>query len=28
MGTRGLYGFIEEEKYTGNYNTYDSYPEG
>jgi hypothetical protein len=28
MGTRGLYGFIEEEKYTGNYNNYDSYPEG
>ena len=28
MGTRGLYGFIEEEKYTGNYNTHDSYPEG
>lgn len=28
MGTRGLYGFIEEEKYRGNYNNYDSYPEG
>jgi hypothetical protein len=28
MGTRGLYGFIQEEKYTGNYNNYDSYPEG
>lgn len=28
MGTRGLYGFIEEEKYTANYNIYDSYPEG
>ena len=28
MGTRGLYGFIEEEKYTGNYNSHDSYPEG
>jgi len=28
MSTRGLYGFIEDGKYTANYNQSDSYPSG